>query len=168
MKLIKLEGEEENNALKSQNEELSRKLRRNDALLIRVKEELAKECARSGMNSYYVKTVHRLTSQTYCLSCFLKPSSTKVPVTVSVVNVVQTEATNIELKLFSELERGASYRVLINDSIPFILLQQFTYDLLMKDRSCIKEYQTTNMDACTLEIGIGRSSKISSQNMEEL
>nr|GEY67119.1 kinesin-like protein KIN-12D [Tanacetum cinerariifolium] len=77
MKVIKLEGEvtklsgqqnlqqrihhhtkikEENNALKSQNDELSRKLRRNDAVLIRVKEELAKERASSGKNSYYVET----------------------------------------------------------------------------------------------------------------
>ncbi|GJT74450.1 kinesin-like protein KIN-12D [Tanacetum coccineum] len=56
MKVIKLEGEEENNALKSQNDELSRKLRRNDAILIRVKEELAKERAASGKNSYYVET----------------------------------------------------------------------------------------------------------------
>uniref|UniRef100_A0A251V7A9 Putative kinesin motor domain-containing protein n=2 Tax=Helianthus annuus TaxID=4232 RepID=A0A251V7A9_HELAN len=47
---------EENNALKAQNEELSRKLKRSDVILSRVKEELANLRAAHGKNAYYVET----------------------------------------------------------------------------------------------------------------
>lgn len=42
--------------LKSQNEELSRKLRKTDAILCRVKQDIANLRAASGKNSYYVET----------------------------------------------------------------------------------------------------------------
>ncbi|KAI3804977.1 hypothetical protein L1987_26916 [Smallanthus sonchifolius] len=47
---------EENNALKTQNEELSRKLKRSEVILNRVKEELANLRAAHGKNAYYVET----------------------------------------------------------------------------------------------------------------
>ncbi|KAI7756019.1 hypothetical protein M8C21_011173, partial [Ambrosia artemisiifolia] len=47
---------EENNALKAQNEEFSRKLKRSDVILNRVKEELANLRAAHGKNAYYVET----------------------------------------------------------------------------------------------------------------
>ncbi|KAL8195313.1 hypothetical protein R6Q57_025716 [Mikania cordata] len=49
---------EENNALKNQNEELSHKLKRSDAILNRVKEELANLV--HGKNAYYVETELKL------------------------------------------------------------------------------------------------------------
>ncbi|KAD4179211.1 hypothetical protein E3N88_27802 [Mikania micrantha] len=51
---------EENNALKNQNEELSHKLKRSDAILNRVKEELANLRAVHGKNAYYVETELKL------------------------------------------------------------------------------------------------------------
>nr|XP_043629351.1 kinesin-like protein KIN-12F [Erigeron canadensis] len=47
---------EENNFLKNENEELSRKLRRVDAILCHVQEEYANLRAACGKNSYYVET----------------------------------------------------------------------------------------------------------------
>ncbi|KAJ0935723.1 hypothetical protein HanRHA438_Chr03g0122771 [Helianthus annuus] len=58
-RLLSTENEmfkEENNALKAQNEELSRKLKRSDVILSRVKEELANLRAAHGKNAYYVET----------------------------------------------------------------------------------------------------------------
>ncbi|XP_024960060.1 kinesin-like protein KIN-12D [Cynara cardunculus var. scolymus] len=54
---------EENNTLKTQNDELSRKLRKTDVILCRVKEELASLRAASGINSNYVETELKLNTK---------------------------------------------------------------------------------------------------------
>ncbi|KAI3702462.1 hypothetical protein L6452_28200 [Arctium lappa] len=54
---------EENNALKTQNDELSRKLRKTDVILCRVKEELANLRAASGINSNYVENELKLNAK---------------------------------------------------------------------------------------------------------